>query len=88
MIQKIDPSNFSELVMKSEVPVLLSFGAEWCGPCKGMQPVLESIASEYEQRAIVGKVDVDELSGNLRTIQRLGHTDHPYYQRRAGGSFP
>lgn len=46
--------------MKSEVPVLLSFGAEWCGPCKGMQPVLESIASEYEQRAIVGKVDVDE----------------------------
>jgi thioredoxin 1 len=60
MIQKIDLSNFSELVMKSDVPVLLSFGAEWCGPCKGMHPVLESIASEYQQRAIVGKVDVDE----------------------------
>jgi thioredoxin 1 len=60
MIQKIDQSNFTELVMKSDLPVLLSFGAEWCGPCKGMQPVLESIAAEYHQRAIVGKVDVDE----------------------------
>jgi thioredoxin 1 len=68
MIQKIDQSNFTELVMKSNLPVLLSFGAEWCGPCKGMQPVLESIAAEYQQRAIVGKVDVDkhpEISGQF-----------------------
>jgi thioredoxin 1 len=59
MTQKINQSNFSELVLKSEVPVILSFGAEWCGPCKTMQPVLESIAAEYQKRVIVGKVDVD-----------------------------
>lgn len=55
---EITDANFEEIIA-SEKPVLVDFWAEWCGPCKMIGPVVEELASEYEGKAVVGKVDVD-----------------------------
>ena len=57
---KITKNNFESEVLRSEVPVLLDFWATWCPPCRMLSPVIEEIAGEYEGRAKVGKVNVDE----------------------------
>jgi len=51
---------FSDLISNSEVPVLVDFFAEWCGPCKTMSPVISEIASEFQNQVKVVKVDVDK----------------------------
>ena len=59
MALQITDASFEEEVLKSDKPVLVDFGAEWCGPCRTLGPIIEELATEYEGRVVVGKVDVD-----------------------------
>lgn len=59
MALEITDSNFEELVTKSDKPVLIDFWAEWCGPCRMVGPIVNDLATEYEGKAVIGKVDVD-----------------------------
>jgi len=57
-ILDVKDGNFDEEVLRSSVPVLVDFSAEWCGPCKKMVPIMEEIAAEFEGKVKVGTVDV------------------------------
>jgi thioredoxin 1 len=61
--------NFEQEVIKSDKPVLIDFWAVWCGPCKIIAPVVEELANEYEGKAKIGKLDVDE---NQQTSIKYG----------------
>lgn len=56
----LNSENFKEIVLNSDKPVLVDFFATWCGPCKMMAPIVDAIADEMADKAVVCKIDVDE----------------------------
>lgn len=68
-IQQVSDASFEEDVIRSDLPVLVDYWAEWCGPCKMIAPILTEIAGEYDGRLKVAKLNIDE---NPATPPRYG----------------
>ncbi len=74
MALELTDANFEENVLNSDKPALVDFWAVWCGPCRMVGPVVEEIANDYEGKAVVGKVDVDN---NPEIAQKYGIRNIP-----------
>jgi thioredoxin 1 len=82
-ITQITDTNWDKEVLQSNIPVLIDFWAEWCGPCHALAPTVDSIAQSYAGRMKVGKLNVDE---NERTAARYGVRSIPTLILFEGGS--
>lgn len=60
MEMKFNATNFEEEVLKSDMPVLVDFYADWCGPCKMMGPIVSKLAQNFEGKVKVGKINIDD----------------------------
>ncbi|MCK9617453.1 MAG: thioredoxin [Lentimicrobiaceae bacterium] len=63
MAIELTDSNFEEIVLKTDKPVIVDLWAEWCGPCRMVKPIIEELAVEYDGKAVIGKLDVDSNPG-------------------------
>jgi len=81
-IKDIKDDTFEDEVIKSDIPVLLDFWAEWCGPCTMIVPALENIAQDFQGRIKVAKVNVDE---NMKISSRYGVMSIPTLLLFKGG---
>jgi thioredoxin 1 len=69
MALEINEQNYDELVKNSNQVVLLDFWAQWCGPCRAISPIIEELSTEFDGKAVVGKVDVDnnqDIANNFK----------------------
>ena len=81
-VVEVDDGNFESEVLRSTVPVLLDFSAEWCAPCKRLQPIVEAIAQEYDGRLKVAHLDIDKAQS---TAVRYGIMSVPTVLLFKGG---
>ena len=82
MVEIFTDANFEEKVLQSSLPVLVDFYADWCGPCKMMAPVVDSLAEKYAGQIVVGKLNVDE---NMDTARKYRVRSIPYMAVFKGG---
>jgi thioredoxin 1 len=76
MAEKFTSSNFNEVVLQSDKPVLVDFWAEWCGPCRMIGPMVDELSNEYAGKVVIGKLNVDEnpdisMTYGVRSIPTL-----------------
>ncbi|MFQ5589267.1 MAG: thioredoxin [Nitrospiria bacterium] len=70
----LSDNNFKAEVLKSDIPVLVDFWAGWCGPCRAIAPAIETVAAEFDGRAKIGKLNVDD---NAETASAYGISSIP-----------
>jgi len=66
---EVTDNNFQDTIMNADKPALVDFWAVWCGPCRAVAPIVEEIAEEYDGRAVIAKMDVDQ---NKQIATELG----------------
>jgi len=69
---KVDDDTFQRIIQEADVPVLVDFYADWCGPCKMMAPYVDEIAAQYMGRALVAKLDTDRAQKTAQSFQIRG----------------
>ena len=69
MAVEFTDANFEELALNSDKPVIVDFWAEWCGPCRMVSPLIAELAQEYDGKAVIGKLNVDQ---NPETSMKYG----------------
>lgn len=89
----VTDQNFEELVLNSDQAILIDFWAPWCGPCKVLNPIIEELAEDFEGRAIIAKVNVDQnpkLSQKfkVKSIPTLLLVKHRNLYERFNGMVP
>ena len=73
---QVTKETFEEQVVKNTQPVLIDFYADWCGPCRGMEPMIEELAKQYDGRAQVVKINIDQ---NMEIAQQHGVMSIPTF---------
>ena len=89
----LDDETFARTIAESEIPVLVDFYADWCGPCKVMAPAIDQLASRHQGRVLVGKLDTDRSqrtaeSFDIRGIPTVIVFEHGRESNRASGARP
>ena len=73
-VLQVTDANFEKEIVQSDIPAMVDFWAEWCGPCKTVGPVVEELAKEYQDKIKIGKMNVDE---NRETPAKFGIRNIP-----------